>query len=399
MLRGYRYRLYPTDEQAAHMRQIFGVCRLVCNLGLECREKFWREHKRNTGKHISFFSQCQELTQLRKEFDWIRAVPRLPQEAALRDLDNSFQRFFSGLGRYPRPRRKFVDDRFSVRGDEVRSRPINARWAEMYVSRVGWVRYRRTRDCGEVKSATVSCLAGRWHISALGDREVETRAAARGGVGIDRGIANTIALSTGDRLSVPAAMVAIERRQRSARRALSRKHRGSARHAKQRQRVAAISARVARMRKDWHHRATTQIARTFSFAVIEDLDVGAMTAAGPSKRGLNRSILNQGWGIFRSYLAYKLEQRGGTLVTVPAAYTSQTCSACGTIDRESRESQASFHCQHCGSAMHADHNAAINILRLGSTQSLRVEEAGYGSDEARTRSGRKLVENHLALAG
>src|SRR5690606_33091117 len=99
-----------------------------------------------------------------------------------------------------------------------------------------------------------------------------------------------------------------------------------------------------------------------------------------------RSILNQGWGNFALLLGYKLEERGGALVTVDPSYTSQTCSECGAVDRESRKSQASFVCQHCGFRAHADHNAAINILRRN-TSFMRMEEGHRFSDEVRTEGG------------
>jgi putative transposase len=116
---------------------------------------------------------------------------------------------------------------------------------------------------------------------------------------------------------------------------------------------------------------------------LEDLSVIGMTASGRGKRGLNRSILEQGWGAFERTLAYKLEERGGTLCKVNPAYTSQTCSACGIINKASRESQASFACRHCGFAGHADTNAAINILRRG-TASMRGEGSAYAPVEPRT---------------
>ncbi|WP_143225575.1 RNA-guided endonuclease InsQ/TnpB family protein, partial [Acetobacter pomorum] len=81
------------------------------------------------------------------------------------------------------------------------------------------------------------------------------------------------------------------------------------------------------------------------------------------KAGLNRSILDQGWRMFRTLLEYKLEERGGELIEVPAAYTSQTCSGCGRVDPDSRASQARFVCTACGHTENADINAAKNILR------------------------------------
>jgi putative transposase len=113
---------------------------------------------------------------------------------------------------------------------------------------------------------------------------------------------------------------------------------------------------------------------------------GTMDAPGTyvrQKAGLNRAILDQGWHGFETVLAYKLEERGGHLCKVDPRHTSQTCSACGAVDREGRESQASFHCLTCGFRAHADHNAAINILRRN-TASMIVEEGHRLSVEAIT---------------
>ena len=214
-------------------------------------------------------------------------------------------------------------------------------------------------------------------------------------VGVDRGVANTLTLSTGERLSLPGSLEMIERRRRKAQRIIARRKRGSRRYVQQRARLARLQARAARIRKDWLHRASTNIADRFGIVVIEALKIKNMTASARgsleqpgrnvrAKAGLNRSILEQGWHAFEVMLAYKLEERGGTLIKVTPAFTSQTCSACGAIDARSRESQASFDCVHCGYRAHADVNAAINILRRNTAPKL-VESSHQRLREARTR--------------
>jgi putative transposase len=173
----------------------------------------------------------------------------------------------------------------------------------------------------------------------------------------------------------------LERRKRRAQRVLARRVRGSTRYRKQRQRLRRITARIARCRADWRHKVTRNISLRFGTVTLEALNVPNMTRSGRGKRGLNRSIMEQGWGAFERVLVYKLEERGGALIKVDPRYTSQTCSACGTIDKASRESQASFACRHCGFAAHADHNAALNILRRSTP---RVEGSDYAPDEALT---------------
>jgi putative transposase len=177
----------------------------------------------------------------------------------------------------------------------------------------------------------------------------------------------------------------LEQRKRVAQRVLCRRKRGSRRYAKQRRRIARISAKLARIRSDWRHKATLSIANRFGLVAIEALNVSSMSTKGHSKRkrSLNRSIREQGWGEFERVLNYKLEERGGTLIKVNPAYTSQECSACGTVDKASRESQSSYACRHCGFADHADTNAAKVILRRGTALTL-VEGSKFAPDETRT---------------
>ena len=410
ILRGFRYKLAPTAEQEVLFRQFAGVCRLIYNLALEQRRDFWRPYQRQTGQHLNYVAQARELTVLRAEFGWIGAVSQTCQQQALRDLDKAFGNFFKGIARYPTLRRKNINDSFRFQGREVETKRLNARWSSARLPKIGWVKFRDTRPMrGALKNATVSLDALGWHISFACEIEHVAPANICPSVGIDRGVANTLALSTGERISVPPSLETIERRQRAAQRVAARRKRGSVRRAKALRRAAKLSARRARIRKDWAHKTTLDLARRFGTVVLEDLRIKNMTASARGtveepgrmlrqKAGLNRSILNQGWFGVETILAYKLEERGGYLCKVDPAYTSQTCSECGTVDRQSRENQASFVCRHCGFRVHADHNAAINILRRNAA-SMRMEEGHQLSGEVRT--GRRLTppENPPASAG
>ncbi len=253
-----------------------------------------------------------------------------------------------------------------------------------------------------VKNVTVSPDALGWHISFACELELPTpQQSMLPPVGIDRGVANMAVLSTGEAFSMPTTLEAIERRRRHLQRAVTRKRRGSTRRLKALRRVAKLSARAARIRRDVQHKAALAIASCFGTVVIEALRVHSMTASSRGtidapgsrvrqKAGLNRAILSQAWGSFERVLAYKLDERGGRLVSVDPAYTSQTCSACGAVDSESRESQARFSCRHCGFAIHADHNAAINILRRN-TASMRMEDGRQPACEVRTLDKLTLV--------
>ncbi len=397
--RGYRYKLDPLAEQKDILQRFAGVCRLVYNISLEQRTNWGRKHK------ISYFFQAAELTRLRAEFDWVRAVYVSCQQQALRDLDQAFKNFFAGRASFPRPRKRGVNDSFRFPGREIETRRLNAKWSAVRLPKIGWIKFRDTRPMrGALKNATVSLDAAGWHISFV--REIEHAAPAPRikTVGIDRGVATTLALSTGETMTMPASLERIEAKKRKAQKIVARRKRGSMRRQRAKRRVANLQAKQARIRRDFHHRAALGIVQRFGIAVLEGLNTRGMTASARGtvaepgrnvrqKSGLNRAILNSGWHQFATILTYKMEERGGQVVTVPARFTSQTCAACGVVDARSRESQARFRCVSCGHTDHADINAAVNIERRWNTPLLDVEGLHQRPREASTGRGLVVSEN------
>ncbi|UVO30199.1 transposase [Bradyrhizobium arachidis] len=237
---------------------------------------------------------------------------------------------------------------------------------------------------GTINNVTVSLTPIGWCVSFACEIEHEAPTNIRPAVGIDRGVANSIALSNGELASVPVERLRLlDRRARKTQKVLARRKRGSKRYAKARLRAAAIKAKAARIRKDWNHKATTGLVARFGLVAIEDLKTSSMTASAKGtaeepgrnvrqKAGLNRSILEHGWHQFETFLAYKLEAAGGRLVKVDPRNTSRTCNECGSIDARHRESQARFACDDCGHEAHADVNAARNILRAGTRPAVEV---------------------------
>jgi putative transposase len=398
--RGYRFRLAPTPAQSEAFERFAGVCRLIYNLALEQRRDWWRQYKATEGRSISVASQCREVTALRAEYGWIAEVPTDATTYALRDLGTAFSNFFSGRAAYPRPRKKGCRDGFRIKGRETSIRPLNAKWAAVRVPKVGWVKMRLTRPMrGVIRNLQVTQSGGHWFAAFSCEWEQDDATAIGPGVGIDRGVARTLTLSTGEHIQAPdtARLLALRKR---AQRTLARRVRGSNRYAAQRRKVAAISSKMARVRTDWCHRASTDIANRFGAVAIEALKIKNMTASATGtveqpgrgvaqKRGLNRSILEQCWGKFATLLDYKLAERGGHLISVPAHHTSQTCASCGVVDARSRENQAVFRCVHCGHEDNADVNAAKEILRR-STAWLGAKAPTIGP------LNRQPAENHHA---
>lgn len=383
--RGYKFRLYATGEQQQLLGQFAGVCRLVYNLALEQRRDWHRLFKANTGGSISFASQCRELTALRAEFDWIAAVSIICQQQALRDLDRSYQNFFSGIAAYPTPRKRGVNDSFRFNGRECPWRKLNTKWGAVKLPKIGEVKFRLTRAIpGTVKNVTVTLDALGWHV--VFSTEVEHDAPENFGpaVGIDRGVAHTLALSDGRFMDMPRERLKLlDRRARKQGRKLARCKRGSNRRLAARKKLARTKAKAARLRLHWNHERTTEIARTHGVVVIEALNTRNMTASAKGtadnpgcnvrqKAGLNRAILENGWHQFEVLLSYKVAALGGEVRKVNPAYTSQRCSCCGTIDKANRENQAVFKCGHCRHSAHADTNAAVNVLKAGTQPAPRI---------------------------
>ena len=207
--------------------------------------------------------------------------------------------------------------------------------------------------------------ADRWHVAFAAIPDAVQGPGTGEIVGIDRGVAVSLALSNGEMLRSPAPSGRTIRLHRR----LTRAKRGSNRRKRARARLARALARDVDRRKDWAEKASTDIARRFDVIRIEDLKIPNMvrsargTIESPGKNvrqksGMNREILGSGWGMF----ARRLEQKApGRVEKINPAFTSQRCSACGHLDAKSRESQARFVCTACGFACNADVNAAINI--------------------------------------
>jgi putative transposase len=172
---------------------------------------------------------------------------------------------------------------------------------------------------------------------------------------------------------------------------------------KAKRRVQRVHSRIANVRKDFLHKATTTISKTHAIVCIEDLQVGNMsrsghgTAATPgrhltAKSGLNKSILDQGWYEFRRQLQYKLAWNGGQLIAVPPHHTSQTCPACRHVSTENRRTQGQFRCVECRYEHHADVVGAINILKRGLRLSACGEEGAGLASKRKAKPASKKQE-------
>ena len=298
------------------------------------------------------------------------------QQQALRDFGQAMAAFFDPVNPAGRPswRKAGRDEGFRIvgrRGRQWDVRRLSRKTGEVWVPKAGWVRFRWSRPVPpDARSYRVTMdRASRWHVAFAVIPGPVSAPGNSQAVGIDRGVAVSAALSTGEMLHAPGLTARERTRLRWLQRSLARAKRGSNRRGRVRNAIARLRARETDRRKDWAEKASTDIARRFDVIRVEDLQIKNMTRSARGTRenpgrnvgqkaGLNRGILGSGWGLLVSRLEDKAP---GRVEKIRPAFTSQRCSACGHVDRDSRESQAVFRCTACGYACHADVNAARNI--------------------------------------
>ncbi|HET6734456.1 RNA-guided endonuclease InsQ/TnpB family protein [Mycobacterium sp.] len=377
-----RFRLCPTPDQEAALSAHCRDARYVWNLAVE-QQQHWRPGLKAPG----YVEQCAQLTEARAEYGWLRAGSHTVQQQALRDFAQAMRNFFAGTHRRPKWRKAGVHEGFrqvAVKPHHVER--LNRHCGRVWVPKVGWVRFRLSRPVPErVKSYRVTRdRAGRWHIAFAHIPDPICGPGDRSVVGVDRGVAVSAALSTGELLHVPAVTPGEAKRLRVLQQRLARCQRGSNRREKTKRALAKLKSRDKDRRKDWVEKTTTDLARRFDVIRVEALDVRAMTrsARGTSehpgvqvaqKRGLNRAISRSGWGQLIARLQHKAS---GRVEQIPPGYTSQRCSACGHVAPGNRKSQAVFECEACTAGRcNADVNAARNIA-AGRAVSARGDLAG-----------------------
>jgi len=348
----------------AHCRD----ARYVWNLAVE-QQQYWRPGRKAPG----YVEQAAQLTEARAEYGWLRAGSQTVQQQALRDFAQAMRNFFTGSHRRPTWRKAGVHEGF--RQVAVKPRHVerlNRRFGRVWVPKVGWVRFRLSRPVPKgVKSYRVTRdRSGRWHVAFAHVPEPIVGPDDCSVVGIDRGVAVSAALSTGELLHVPGLSRGEAARLKVLQQQLARAELGSHRRARTKLAIAKLKARETDRRRDWVEKTTTDIARRFDTIRIEALDVRVMTRSARGtvehpgvrvnqKRGLNRAISRSGWGLFARRLQHKA---AGRVEQIPAAYTSQRCSACGHLAPGNRKSQAVFECEACTAGRcNADVNAARNI--------------------------------------
>lgn len=348
--KAFRYRVYPTSDQEARLVAWESSLKWLWNLANEQR-LMGMSRQGSERRYYTVFDQINQLSELRDAAPWIADVPRNVCAQLLVELDKAWQRCFKKLARAPRWKRK---DKDFLSLTEPHPKVWRLEGSAIRFPKLGTLRTVMHRPIeGKVKTCTLRREGDQWFASILCEIDavdpVERGAPV---VAIDRGITHLLADSDGNFTENPRCYARAMKRLARAQRTVSRRKKGSKNRKKANHRVMCLHRKVRRQREHYLHVESARLAKSHGVVVIEKLNVKGML-----RGNLARSIADAGWSRFASMLRYKLEWSGGTLVEVPAAYSSQTCNACGCIDANSRIEER-FSCTGCGHIDHADLNAA-----------------------------------------
>ena len=413
--KAYKFRLEPNVEQQVILNNLVGSARFVWNQMLAMSFEMFANNE-----FINATNLVNKIMNLKNnpDFEFLKSHSNaVSLQQKVRDLASAWSRFFD-----PKVHARLKENKKKIRkpkffkladGTEIQLRPLMPRFKrksdgcdsirlvqfDKYCrvdgnrvklpNGIGLVKFRKSQDIiGTIKNVTISKKSGHWYVSFGCEREIENPIhPSKTAIGIDLGITKLISTSDGQYIKPKNSFKANQVKLAKLQRQLSRKVLFSQNWQKQNRKIQKLHHHIANIRHDYLHKITTNISKNHAMIVVEDLKVVNMSksASGSAvqhgrnvkaKSGLNKSILDQGWGMMVDMLEYKQHWQGGLLIKINPRYTSQTCSQCQHIAKENRRSQARFECVKCTYVANADFNAARNILAAG--HAVLSAEGGYG---------------------
>jgi putative transposase len=362
ILRAFKTELDLNNQQRTACLRHAGTARFAYNWGLELKIAAYQAGE----KVPSAIDLHRELNRLKQgEFSWMYAVSKCAPQEALRDLDRAFQHFFRRVKEKKAGKSVKVGfPRFKSRKQGVGSFRLTGTMrifdGHIQLPRLGVLRLKERGYLPitgvHILSATVSERAGRWFVSVQVEMEIpDPKGAERPVAGVDLGINRLAQVSDGTYFENPRALKKAQKKLKRLQRVVSRRQKGSANRQKAVKQLAKAHYRVANIRKDNLHQATTWLARNKSAIVLEDLHVNGML----KNHCLAQSIADVGLHEFRRQLQYKGQWYGCDVFLADRFFpSSKQCSRCGTVKDDLSLSERTYRCEECGLVIDRDWNAA-----------------------------------------
>jgi len=365
MLRAYKYRIYPTDEQKVLFAKTFGCCRFVYNWALNLKITAYKEHKETLA---NVYLTNLMKSELKAEHEWLSEVNSQSLQNALRNLDTAYTNFFRNTKAVGFPRFKSRKDRQSFLCPQHCRVDLKKGTITIPKAKdIPAVLHRKFK--GTVKTATVSMTpSGRYFVSILVDTAIQelpaTPIQGDTALGIDLGIKSLAVCSDGRSFDNPKNLQKSLDRLKLLQKRLSRKRKGSANRNKARVKVARLQEHIANCRKDSLHKITHTLTHDSQVRTIcmEDLNVKGMQR----NHRLAQAVGDASFGTFLTLLEYKCKWYGVNLIKIDRfAPSSKTCGKCGYVYKGLKLSERSWTCPECGTHHDRDFNASCNIKEFG----------------------------------
>lgn len=362
MIKAYKYRLYPTAEQATFFEKSFGCCRYVYNWALQRRIETYQ----NSGERLRYVSIAKELTSLKKqeETEWLCEVSTQSLQSSIRNMDAAFTRFFREKKGFP----KFKSKKRNKNSFQfVQQVYVDFESKRIQMPKVGKVKFACDRTfVGKIGTCTVSkSPTNKYYISITVDdgkpMPEKPTIDFKTSVGIDVGIKDFAVLSNGQVFENPKFLEKAEKRLKVLQRRLAKKQKGSKRRERAKLAVAKQHERIRNKRTNFIHQVTSKIVRENQTIVVEDLNVDGMI----KNHCLAKSISSVAWSEFFRQLQYKCDWYGKNLIRIGRFEPSSKMCLCGSVYKDLKLSHRRWVCPSCGRDNDRDLLAAVNILRFG----------------------------------
>ena len=359
MNKSFKIRIYPNKEQQILIDKTFGCTRFIYNFMLNLKQKLYK----NFNINLNYNNMSKILTELKRHKLWFCEVDAVSLQQSLKDLDNAYQKFFSGNG-YPKFKSKRDKNSYRTNGKTIFLDQNNYK---IKISKIGLIKFRdkyNFESLTKIYNITISkSSSGKYFASISAEVDIETFAKTKKSCGIDLGLKDFCILSNGTKFNNPRFLERSEKRLKLLQKSLSQKIKGSKNYLKAKVKLAKFHEYIANCRKDYLHKISIFLAKNYDIICTETLQIKNML----KNHSLSKAIQDVSWYEFCRQLEYKCLWYDKKFVKIDTYFAlSQTCSNCGFKNSDIKNLNIrKWTCPECDEHHNRDINAAKNIFNQG----------------------------------